>query len=164
MNSSDSECARIADGINAGLLNHGTPVGIADVFIGATGLRHGWTVVTSTSRDFSRIEGLLIEDCSEKLGIRIYLGSLERLSAFLESFPVLCYAARDSLAPHAEAGWLHFFAHELDDIGLGKSGLFLDLIKGAAISPCHADDLVAILLVHYEIVGRFCRGASGFFL
>lgn len=58
----DSACARIAGAVNAGLLHRGTPIGIADVFIGATGLRHGWTVVTNNSRDFSRIKGLRIED------------------------------------------------------------------------------------------------------
>ncbi len=58
----DSECARIAGRINAALLNQGTPVSIADVFIGATGLRHGWTVATNNRRDFARIGGLMLED------------------------------------------------------------------------------------------------------
>ena len=58
----DSECARIAGEINAGLLNNGTPISITDVWIGATGLRHGWTMVTSNKRDFSRIEGLTLEN------------------------------------------------------------------------------------------------------
>ncbi len=58
----DSECARIAGQINADLLNRGTPVSITDVWIAATGLRHGWTVVTSNIRDFARIEGLVLEN------------------------------------------------------------------------------------------------------
>ena len=58
----DSECARIAASINAGLLNQGTPVSITDVFIAATGLRHQWTVVTSDTKDFHRIDGLVLED------------------------------------------------------------------------------------------------------
>jgi tRNA(fMet)-specific endonuclease VapC len=58
----DSECARIAARINADLLNQGTPVSITDVFIAATGLRHRWTVVTNNTRDFSRIEGLALDD------------------------------------------------------------------------------------------------------
>jgi len=58
----DSECARIAARIHAELLNHGTPVSITDVFIAATGLRHGWTVVTNNARDFRRIDGLPLED------------------------------------------------------------------------------------------------------
>ena len=48
--------------INAGLLNGGKPVSITDVFIAATGLRHEWTVVTNNTKDFSRIEGLTLED------------------------------------------------------------------------------------------------------
>ena len=58
----DSECARLAARINATLLNKGTPISITDIFIGATGLRHGWTVVTNNTRDFSRIEGLSLEN------------------------------------------------------------------------------------------------------
>lgn len=58
----DSACAHIAARLNAGLLNQGTPVSITDVFIGATGLRHSWTVVTSNTKDFCRFEGLVLED------------------------------------------------------------------------------------------------------
>ncbi len=58
----DSPCARIAAHLNAGLLNHGTPVSITDVFIAATGLRHQRTVVTNNTKDFRRIEGLTLED------------------------------------------------------------------------------------------------------
>lgn len=58
----DSECARSAARINAELLNHGTPVSITDVFIAASGLRHGWAVVTNNIRDFQRIDGLVLED------------------------------------------------------------------------------------------------------
>ena len=58
----DSASARIAAGINAALLNQGTPVSITDVFIAATGLRHQWTVVTNNTKDFRRIKGLSLED------------------------------------------------------------------------------------------------------
>jgi tRNA(fMet)-specific endonuclease VapC len=58
----DAECARIAARINADLLNRGLTLSIADVFIGATGLRHGWPVVTNNTKDFRRIEGLELED------------------------------------------------------------------------------------------------------
>ena len=58
----DSECARIAARLNAGLLNRGTPVSITDVFIAATGLRHQWTIVTNNTKDFLRIDGLTLED------------------------------------------------------------------------------------------------------
>ena len=58
----DSASARLAAGINAGLLNQGTPVSITDAFIAATGLRHQWTVVTNNTKDFRRIDGLTLED------------------------------------------------------------------------------------------------------
>ena len=58
----DSECARIAARLNAGLLNRGTPVSLTDVFIAATGLRHHWTIVTNNTKDFLRIDGLTLED------------------------------------------------------------------------------------------------------
>lgn len=58
----DSECARIAARINAGLLNRGTPVSITDVFIAATGLRYQSTTVTNNTKDFLKIEGLTLED------------------------------------------------------------------------------------------------------
>lgn len=58
----DSECARIAAGLNAGLLNQGTLVSITDVFIAATGLRHQWSVVTNNTKDFRRFGGLTLED------------------------------------------------------------------------------------------------------
>ncbi len=58
----DSECARIAARHNADLLSKGNPISITDVFIAATGLRHGWTVVTNNTREFGRIDGLALED------------------------------------------------------------------------------------------------------
>lgn len=58
----DSECARIAARINADLMNRGQTLSITDVFIGATALRHGWPVVTNNTKDFRRIEGLVLED------------------------------------------------------------------------------------------------------
>lgn len=58
----DSECARIAARLNAGLLNRGTPVSLTDVFIAATGLRHQWTIVTNNTKDFLRIDDLTLED------------------------------------------------------------------------------------------------------
>ncbi len=58
----DSACARIAARINAGLLNQGTPVCVTDVMIAATGLRHRWALVTNNSKDFKRVDGLVIED------------------------------------------------------------------------------------------------------
>jgi tRNA(fMet)-specific endonuclease VapC len=58
----DSACARIAARLNAGLINQGPPVSITDVFIAASGLCHQRTVVTNNTKDFRRIEGLMLED------------------------------------------------------------------------------------------------------
>lgn len=58
----DSECARIAAELNAGLLNAGKPRNITDVFIAATAIRHGLTVVTSNTKDFSDLPGLDLEN------------------------------------------------------------------------------------------------------
>ena len=58
----DSECGRIAARLNAALLDAGTPVSVTDVFIGATGIRHGWPVVTNNTKDFARLTGLVLED------------------------------------------------------------------------------------------------------
>lgn len=57
----DGPCARRAAAVNASLLNRGTPVGILDVFIGATALEMNWPLVTSNLADFRRIDGLVIE-------------------------------------------------------------------------------------------------------
>ena len=53
---------RLAARPNAALLNHGTPVGITDVFIAATGLCPKWTVATNNTKDFRGIDGLTLED------------------------------------------------------------------------------------------------------
>jgi tRNA(fMet)-specific endonuclease VapC len=58
----DSASARLAARLNAGLLNQGTPVSITDVFIAASALFHQRTVVTNNTKDFRRIEGLMLED------------------------------------------------------------------------------------------------------
>lgn len=58
----DDSCGRLAAKINAALLNQGTPVGIADVWIAATAMVHGLSVVTSNVRDFDAIDGLLLEN------------------------------------------------------------------------------------------------------
>lgn len=57
----DSDCARLAAKINADLLNRGTPVSLTDVFIAATGICHGWTIITNNTRDLKRIGGLTLE-------------------------------------------------------------------------------------------------------
>lgn len=40
----------------------GTPIGLADLLIAATARRHGCTLVTHNTREFSRVPGLQVED------------------------------------------------------------------------------------------------------
>jgi len=42
----------------------GTPIGPYDLLIAGQALNRGWTLVTSNTREFSRIEGLALEDWS----------------------------------------------------------------------------------------------------
>jgi len=58
----DESCAERAGGINAELLNRGTPVSVTDVFIAATAMELKLPVVTSNRRDFEKIEGLAVVD------------------------------------------------------------------------------------------------------
>jgi len=58
----DSRAAGFAANINAQLLNKGKAISICDVFIAAVALSQGLTLVTNNTRDFSRIDGLIIED------------------------------------------------------------------------------------------------------
>ncbi len=48
--------------IRAGLERKGTPVGVNDVHIAAHARSEGLIVVTHNSREFNRIDGLLVED------------------------------------------------------------------------------------------------------
>ncbi|NDG41630.1 MAG: type II toxin-antitoxin system VapC family toxin [Betaproteobacteria bacterium] len=58
----DTEAADHAARIRLALEAAGTPIGLADLLIAATARRHGCTLVTHNSREFSRVPGLLIED------------------------------------------------------------------------------------------------------
>lgn len=81
---------------------------------------------------------------------------------FFEELAVLRDTAGDAFPPHAEAGRLHFLSHELNDIRLGEACLFLDLIESAAIFPRHADDLVALLVVHENDFTAVFQNLIGF--
>lgn len=48
--------------IRCALHKMGTPIGQLDMMIAAIALEEGWTLVTHNRRDFSRIDGLRIED------------------------------------------------------------------------------------------------------
>lgn len=54
--------ARSAARIRLALDRSGTPIGPLDVLIGATAVEHGAVLVTHNTREFSRIEGLRVED------------------------------------------------------------------------------------------------------
>jgi len=58
----DVQAADHAARIRLALEAAGTPIGLADLLIAATARRHGCTLVTHNTREFSRVPGLLIED------------------------------------------------------------------------------------------------------
>ena len=58
----DHEAADHAARIRLQLETAGTPIGLADLLIAATARRHGCTLVTHNTREFSRVPGLLLED------------------------------------------------------------------------------------------------------
>ena len=58
----DAEAAQHAADIRTRLDAAGTPIGPHDVLIAATVRRHGCTLVTHNTREFSRVPGLLLED------------------------------------------------------------------------------------------------------
>ena len=62
----EHEDAQAAAAVRAALSKRGTPIGPYDVMIGGTALRHGLTLVTSTSGEFQRISGLIVEDWRER--------------------------------------------------------------------------------------------------
>lgn len=50
--------------LRATLKRAGTPIGPYDLLIAGQALNRGWTLVTSNTREFSRVEGLALEDWS----------------------------------------------------------------------------------------------------
>ena len=58
----DSDVAATAALLRADLRKRGLPVGPYDLLIAATALTHGLTVVTHNTLEFSRVEGLNLED------------------------------------------------------------------------------------------------------
>ena len=58
-NQEESDCAAR---IRAALKQAGTPIGSYDLLIGATAVCHNLTLVTANTREFSRIEGLTVEN------------------------------------------------------------------------------------------------------
>ena len=58
----DSDIAATAALVRADLRKQGQPIGPYDLLIAATALTHHLTVVTSNTREFSRVAGLRLED------------------------------------------------------------------------------------------------------
>ena len=58
----DSDVAATAALVRADLRKQGQPIGPYDLLIAATALTHHLTVVTSNTREFSRVAGLSLED------------------------------------------------------------------------------------------------------
>jgi tRNA(fMet)-specific endonuclease VapC len=58
----DAEAADHAARIRLQLESAGKPIGLADLLIAATARRHGCTLVTHNTREFSRVPDLLLDD------------------------------------------------------------------------------------------------------
>ncbi len=58
----DDEDAAVSGQIRATLQAQGTPIGPFDVMIAGHALRHGATLVTANVREFSRVDGLKLEN------------------------------------------------------------------------------------------------------
>jgi len=58
------EDVTVAARVRVALKRAGTPIGPYDLLIAGQALNRGWTLVTSNTREFSRIEGLKLEDWS----------------------------------------------------------------------------------------------------
>lgn len=58
----DAEDARLAGEIRADLARKGTPIGPYDVLIAGQAKARGLTLVTNNMSEFSRVEGLKVED------------------------------------------------------------------------------------------------------
>jgi tRNA(fMet)-specific endonuclease VapC len=61
----DSHIAETAGKIRAELDQKGTPIGPFDLLIGASALARKWVLITHNTREFSRINGLMLEDWEE---------------------------------------------------------------------------------------------------
>jgi tRNA(fMet)-specific endonuclease VapC len=61
----DDDAARKYGEVRAALARQGTPIGPNDLMIAAIALVHGAIVITHNTREFSRLDGLKIEDWEE---------------------------------------------------------------------------------------------------
>ncbi|MDX2257997.1 MAG: type II toxin-antitoxin system VapC family toxin, partial [Hyphomicrobiaceae bacterium] len=60
----DENDAKHAGELRAQLAAAGTPIGPYDILIAGQALRHGATLVTATTTEFARVDGLKLEDWS----------------------------------------------------------------------------------------------------
>lgn len=58
----DAACAERAAALRANLSRRGQPIGPYDLLIAATALEHDLTMVTNNLREFTKVEGLRVED------------------------------------------------------------------------------------------------------
>ena len=58
----DRDCADQAAAVRAALKRQGRPIGAFDLLICATALRNKYVMVTANTREFERIDGLIVED------------------------------------------------------------------------------------------------------
>ena len=58
----DTKSAKVYGEIRSRLEKSGTPIGANDMLIAAIAMSNGGTLVTHNTREFSRIQGLLVED------------------------------------------------------------------------------------------------------
>ena len=61
----DDDAASKYGKVRSSLARQGTPIGPNDLMIAAIAFVHGAVVVTHNTREFSRVDGLLIEDWEE---------------------------------------------------------------------------------------------------
>ena len=64
----DEADARAAGEIRAGLEKHGRQIGAYDALIAAQAVRRGITLVTANTREFDRIDGLMLENWARTAG------------------------------------------------------------------------------------------------
>ncbi len=61
----DARDMTVAAEVRGDLTRRGMPIGPYDLLIAAQALNRGWTIVTNNTREFSRIDGLIVVDWLE---------------------------------------------------------------------------------------------------
>lgn len=63
----DTQAAKVAGRIRCQLASGGIPIGPNDLLIAAIALVNNLTLVTHNTREFNRVQGLVIEDWEQEL-------------------------------------------------------------------------------------------------